>query len=87
MLLLVIIQTDPSSIVRGEFEAKHTPLVSARKLHEVNVHWLPLAIVVAEESIRKAKLEELGKGADAAQLHDVNVHWLESTMVVGEEGR
>ena len=85
MLALVNIQTDPSSIVRGEFDSKISAFVVAFHMQDLNVHWLELEMVPGEDSMKKARLEELVEDVDAIQLHDANVHWLELEMVAGEE--
>ena len=82
VLLLVIIQTEPSSMTSGELETKHIAFVAALQADAVNVHRLEFKMVAGEEYMLKAKLEKPVDDAD--QLHDVNVHWLKLEMVAGE---
>ena len=54
VLLLVITQTDPSSIVRGEFDSKTSAFVVAFHMQDINVHWLELEMVAGEEDMEQA---------------------------------
>ena len=54
MLPLVIIQTDPSSIVSGALAAKHIAVVVAFQLQETSVHRLELEMIAEEYDMEKA---------------------------------
>ena len=54
MLVLVIIQTEPSSITSGEFVAKDIALVVAFQVDALNEHRLEFEIFIAQAYRRKA---------------------------------
>ena len=68
-------------------KAKLKPVeeVDAVQLHDVNVHWLELAILAGEEPMKKARLLEPVDDVNAVQLHDANVYWLELAILAGED--
>ena len=54
VLVLVMIQMDPSSIVKGDFDSKISAFVVEFQLHDPNVHWLELEMVAREVAMLKA---------------------------------